>query len=65
MGKTPRLATRIDGVIDSRAELSALIERAFTYYRQNGRPKERFGHMLDRIGSETAIREIVAGSRNP
>ena len=50
MGKTPRLATRMDGLVESRSELDALIERAFTYYREHGRRKERFGHMLDRIG---------------
>jgi anaerobic sulfite reductase subunit C len=65
MGKTPRLATRMDGVIESRAELYALIDRAFAYYRKNGRRKERFGHMIDRIGLETVLGEIATGSRNP
>ncbi len=59
MGKTPRLASRMDGVIESREELYSLIERAFAYYRRNGRPKERFGRMIDRIGLETVRREIA------
>jgi anaerobic sulfite reductase subunit C len=59
MGKTPRLGTRIDRLIESDAELFALVERAFTYYREHGRAKERFGHMIDRIGLETVMGEIA------
>jgi dissimilatory sulfite reductase (desulfoviridin) alpha/beta subunit len=59
MGKTPRLATRIDMLIESEAELFARVDRAFGYYREHGRPKERFGHMIDRIGLETVMQEIA------
>lgn len=61
MGRTPRLADRLDGVIGSAEELHALVERAFAYYRRNGRPKERFGRMIDRIGVETVLQEITGG----
>ncbi|NLX50420.1 MAG: 4Fe-4S binding protein [Methanospirillum sp.] len=59
MGKTPRLADRIDGLIESTEELYWLVGRAFAYYRENGRPKERFGRMIDRIGRDTVVREIT------
>ena len=65
MGKTPRLADRLDGVIESPEELYALVERAFAFYRENGRPKERFGRTIDRIGRETAIGSIMAGPPDP
>lgn len=61
MGKTPRLADRLDGVIESTEELYALVERAFAFYRENGRPKERFGRTIDRVGLEAVLQEI-AGS---
>ncbi len=61
MGRTPRLADRLDGVIGSVEELHALVERAFAFYRQNGRPKERFGRTIDRIGVETVLQEIAGG----
>jgi anaerobic sulfite reductase subunit C len=50
MGKTPRLATRWPGLIESKDELYSLIDRAIEYYRRNGRKRERFGHTIDRIG---------------
>ncbi len=62
MGKTPRLATRMGGLIESEAELFSVIERAFACYRENGRRKERFGHMIDRIGLETVMGDAT-GSR--
>ncbi|ACL16482.1 4Fe-4S dicluster domain-containing protein [Methanosphaerula palustris] len=61
MGKIPRLASRLDGVIESKERLYELIKRAVTYYRENGRKKERFGHMIDRIGLETVKAEILHG----
>lgn len=61
MGKTPRLADRLDGVIGSPEELYALVERAFVFYRENGRPKERFGRTIDRVGLEVVLQEIAGG----
>jgi anaerobic sulfite reductase subunit C len=59
MGKIPRLATRVPGLIESKERLYALIDRAIEYYRRNGRKKERFGHMIDRIGVDKTIKEIT------
>jgi anaerobic sulfite reductase subunit C len=63
MGKWPRLATRIPGVIPSKEKetLFSIIERIIVYYRANGQERERFGHMLDRIGVEAVIEEIMRG----
>ena len=61
MGRTPRLADRVDGLIESTEELYSLIERAFSYYRRNGRPKERFGRTIDRMGLAAVVQEIVEG----
>lgn len=61
MGKTPRLATRWPGLIDSRQRLDELIERAIEFYQRHGRKKERFGHTIDRIGIEKTMEEILHG----
>jgi dissimilatory sulfite reductase (desulfoviridin) alpha/beta subunit len=61
MGKIPRLASRLDGIIESEERLYELIGRAITCYRENGRKKERFGHMIDRIGLEKVKTEILHG----
>ncbi len=61
MGARPRLGTRARVLIESREELLGYIRNAFDYYRAQGRKKERFGHMLDRIGTERALREILEG----
>ncbi len=60
MGARPRLGTRAQVLIDSREELLGYIRNAFDYYRAQGRKKERFGHMLDRIGTEKAFQEIFS-----
>ncbi len=58
MGKIPRLATRLPGLIETKERLYELIDRSIDYYRRNGRKKERFGHMIDRIGSDKVQEEI-------
>jgi dissimilatory sulfite reductase (desulfoviridin) alpha/beta subunit/TusA-related sulfurtransferase len=58
MGARPRLGTKARVLIESREELLVIIRRAFDYYVAQGRKKERFGHMLDRIGVEKAFLEI-------
>lgn len=60
MGKRPRLGTRAKALIESREELLRSIKKAFAFYLAHGRKKERFGHMLDRIGVEKAFAEIFA-----
>ena len=61
MGKIPRLATRVPGLIESKERLYALIDRAIENYRFHARKKERFGHMIDRIGIEKTLEEITDG----
>jgi len=61
MGKIPRLASRVPGLVESKERLYDLIDRAIEYYRRNGRKKERFGHMIDRIGADKTIKEITDG----
>jgi dissimilatory sulfite reductase (desulfoviridin) alpha/beta subunit len=61
MGKIPRLATLLKRLIPDKEELYRLIENALRYYQQHGRKKERFGHMIDRIGVEKVKEDILNG----
>ncbi len=61
MGKLPRLATRLPGLIESQEKLYKLIARAIESYQRYGRKKERFGHTIDRIGVEKIMEEILHG----
>ncbi|MCP4050934.1 MAG: sulfite reductase subunit beta [bacterium] len=58
MGKSPRLASKLCGLIEEKPRLNILIEKAVQYYKKHGQKKERFGHMIDRIGLEE-IREVL------
>ncbi len=61
MGKIPRLATLLKRLIPDKEELYRLIENSLRYYQQHGRKKERFGHMIDRIGVEKVKGDILHG----
>jgi anaerobic sulfite reductase subunit C len=61
MGKIPRLATLLKRLIPDQEELYRLIENALRYYQKHGRKKERFGHMIDRIGVEKVKEDILHG----
>jgi anaerobic sulfite reductase subunit C len=58
MGKIPRFATLLKKLVESEEELYLLVESAFAFYKDNGYKKERFGHMIDRIGIEN-VREAI------
>jgi len=60
MGKKPRLGTKAKALIESKDELLLYVKRAFDFYLAKGRKKERFGHMLDRIGVDAAFADIFS-----
>lgn len=60
MGKIPRLGTLLKKLLD-KPELDTLIERSLRYYQKNGRKKERFGHMIDRLGADKVKQELLDG----
>lgn len=61
MGKIPRLATRLGGIVESKERVHELVKNSVEYYRRMGRKKERFGHMIDRIGPEIVKKAILNG----
>jgi len=61
MGKLPRLATRLTGLIETEEELYRLVDKIINYYRAYGRKRERFGHMIDRIGVEQVKEDLLHG----
>jgi len=38
-----------------------LVAKSIAYYQKNGKKRERFGHMIDRLGLEKVNREIING----
>jgi anaerobic sulfite reductase subunit C len=59
MGKIPRLATRLTSFIETETELYRLADHIIEYYRANGKKRERFGHMIDRLGVAKVKSEIL------
>jgi dissimilatory sulfite reductase (desulfoviridin) alpha/beta subunit len=62
MGKNPRIATKLCTAIESLEETYRIADKAIEYYRQNGRPRERFGQLLDRIGVDQVCAEILSAA---
>ena len=62
MGKIPRFATVLKKLVESEEELYDLAQKALSCFRNNGRKKERFGHMIDRIGIEKVRDEIFGAN---
>jgi len=58
MGKIPRFATVLKKIVESEEELYDLIEKTLTCFRNHAQKRERFGHMIDRIGIVQIRNEI-------
>jgi dissimilatory sulfite reductase (desulfoviridin) alpha/beta subunit len=59
MGKIPRFASVLKPLVETEAEVLALVESAIEYYCEHGMKKERFGHMIDRVGLDRVREEIL------
>lgn len=59
MGKKPRFGTRIQDLIEEKERLYLLIQKAIGYYCTHGKARERFGHLMDRIGAARVKEEIL------
>jgi NAD(P)H-nitrite reductase large subunit len=59
MGRIPRFASVLKKMVVTDEELYLLIEKAIALYRKKGGKKERFGHMIDRIGLENVREELL------
>lgn len=61
MGKKPRLGTVIADLLEDPEDALALVRKVLAVYRAEGRPKERLGHTMDRIGIDEFNRRLNAG----
>jgi dissimilatory sulfite reductase (desulfoviridin) alpha/beta subunit len=64
MGKLPRLAVPLKHCIADDEELFHLIECLISYYREHGKPKERLGHMMERMGEDAVIADVLELAAN-
>jgi dissimilatory sulfite reductase (desulfoviridin) alpha/beta subunit len=62
MGRLPRFSVPLKEMVTDEQELFHLVECVIGYYRAHGKPKERFGHMMNRIGEQRVIRDILASA---
>lgn len=62
LGKKPRLAVPLKKNIPTSEELFELIERTLTFFKDQGRPKERLGHLMDRLGEEKVLKALRDGT---
>lgn len=60
MGRVPRFGSILEKVVEDEAEVYELVDRSIGYYRAHAKKKERFGHMIDRIGLDT-VKEAILG----
>jgi dissimilatory sulfite reductase (desulfoviridin) alpha/beta subunit len=59
LGKIPRLGIPLAECVETEDGVLRLIDKTMEYYKEQGQSRERLGHMLDRIGEEKVIREIL------
>lgn len=58
LGKKPRLAVPLKENIQSEEELFELIDRTLDFFKAFGRPKERLGHLLTRLGEQDVLNAL-------
>jgi dissimilatory sulfite reductase (desulfoviridin) alpha/beta subunit len=63
LGKKPRLGIPLAQHLSTEAEALELVDRTLAFYKEHGQPRERLGHLLDRLGEETVKQTILASAR--
>ncbi|QBG48507.1 sulfite reductase subunit beta [Verrucomicrobia bacterium S94] len=59
LGKRPRLGIPLAAHLPTEEQALALVDKTLQFYKENGRPRERLGHMLDRLGEDAVKSEII------
>lgn len=60
LGKRPRLGIPLAIHVATHEEAIALVDKTLQYYIAHGQPRERLGHMLDRLGEDHVKQEILS-----
>jgi dissimilatory sulfite reductase (desulfoviridin) alpha/beta subunit len=60
LGRVPFLGQPVFGVLNGTEEILAVITEALEFFRLHGRPRERFGDTLQRVGFDAL--EVHAGA---
>lgn len=59
LGKIPRLAVPLATFVETEAEVLNLVDKTIEYYKENGKKRERLGHLMDRVGEQKVISAIL------
>jgi dissimilatory sulfite reductase (desulfoviridin) alpha/beta subunit len=59
LGKLPRLGVPLAEHIASEEKVLQLVDKTIGFYQQHGQPRERLGHMLERLGMENVRKEMI------
>ena len=62
LGKKPRLAVPLKEDIRTIEELFELIERTLQFYKEHGHPKERLGHLMNRLGEAEVFKTLLSAA---
>ncbi|HAA03502.1 MAG TPA: sulfite reductase subunit beta [Syntrophobacteraceae bacterium] len=65
MGKVPRLATKLPVLFASKDALFDAINRVIEYYRAYGKRGERLGDMMERVGTESFLAQVMGDEGDP
>jgi dissimilatory sulfite reductase (desulfoviridin) alpha/beta subunit len=57
-GKTPRCGDKLPETVKNKRELYKKIKAVLDWYVKNGKPKERLGTTIERLGIGSLIRDI-------
>lgn len=59
LGKIPRLSVPLCDRVSTQAEVIELIEKTLKFYKENGQPRERLGHLMTRLGDNVVREQIL------
>lgn len=59
LGKRPRLGSVLAKNVVTEADVLELVAKTICYYQENGQPRERLGHLIDRLGLDQVRSAIL------
>lgn len=59
LGKRPMLGIPVAQHLETEEEALAVVDRVMNFYKEHGQPRERLGHLIQRLGHDTVRRAIL------